>query len=182
MQCLSVLYCLVIRLEDWVPPNLRTESEKFRGSCASIKCPQIFFLSDTQVANIWQKLWSQWSVIKCEQIPSLFRYKFFMITDFIKDLLWIKGENIHFVNFAGKMAWNLERIINKRVHILFNSFKMSFKLRKKQNLWVVLLHNVILIMSNVIRGYQIISDKNSSSKEIKVLGTGNFTFDRSSQM
>ena len=62
------------RLVNWVPPNLRTESEKFRGSCSSIKCPQIFFLSDTQVANIWQKLWSQWSVIKCEQIPSLCRY------------------------------------------------------------------------------------------------------------
>ena len=32
------------------------------------------FLSDIHVANIWQKLLSQWSVIKFEQIPSLCRY------------------------------------------------------------------------------------------------------------
>ena len=56
------------------------------------------------------------------------------------------------------------------------------ELKVKYNLCVVLLHNMLLIMSNVVRGYQIISDRNYSSKKIKVLGKGNFTFDRSSQM
>ena len=38
---------VTIRLVDWVPPNFRTETEYFWGSCAPIKCSQIFFLSDT---------------------------------------------------------------------------------------------------------------------------------------
>ena len=73
-------------------------------------------------------------------------------------------------------------ILKKRIHFLFNSSKTSFELKVKHNLCVVLLHNMLLIMSNVVRGYQIISDRNYSSKKIKVLGKGNFTFDRSSQM
>ena len=50
-------------------------------------------------------------------------------------------------------------ILNKRIHFLFNSSKTSFELKVKHNLCVVLLHNMLLIMSNVVRGYQIISDR-----------------------
>ena len=50
-------------------------------------------------------------------------------------------------------------ILKKRIHFLFNSSKTSFELKVKHNLCVVLLHNMLLIMSNVVRGYQIISDR-----------------------
>ena len=50
-------------------------------------------------------------------------------------------------------------ILKKRIHFLFNFSKTSFELKVKHDLCVVLLHNMLLIMSNVVRGYQIISDR-----------------------
>ena len=110
---------------------------------------------------------SLWAAIKSEQIPWFCRYNSWwhqILSEICSDY---RGKRLILLIFG--------------IKLIKLCLKTSFKLRKKPNLCVLLLSKMLVILSNVIRGYQIISLRNSSIKNIKVLERGNFTSDRCSQ-